>query len=164
MGNIRTWILIATLAGLAGSTLATTGTVVSTIASGSYTYVELDLGGSNVWYAVPSTELEEGTQVVVPDGMPMQDFYSKTLNRTFELVYFANGICKAGTGPETSNHPSGHPLIATGLPAGHPTVQGSLPPGHPPICTSTNTASTNNACCPLQVPDTGCGSTNNDAQ
>lgn len=148
-------MLVALLAGLAGSAPAaeeTSATVVSTENGGAYTYVQLDIGGSNVWYAVPATELEPGEQVIAPAGMPMKNFYSKTLDRTFETVYFAEGIKPK----ESGSLPAGHPPIQTGLPAGHPEIGNHLPPGHPPIGTSTNSI----RCAKPAEPDPCCGSTN----
>ena len=121
------------------------GTVVSTQNSGPYTYVELDIKGSSVWYAVPATELNPGDTVVAPAGMPMKDFYSKTLDRTFDTVYFADGIGRAGSMKESDALPAGHPPIHSVLPADHPPIQTALPPDHPPLNTATNSA-----CCTKQ--------------
>ena len=37
-----------------------------------------------------------GDKVTVPQGAPMKNYYSKTLDRTFEVVYFVGAINKAG--------------------------------------------------------------------
>jgi hypothetical protein len=95
-------------AGLAQA--ATSGTVVSTINAGSYTYVEIDIAGTPVWYAAPTLELKAGDLVAPPAGMPMQNFHSDTLDRTFDVVYFVDAIPLAGaTAPSL---PAGHPPVA----------------------------------------------------
>jgi hypothetical protein len=86
------------------------GTVVATENGGRYTYVQIDLDGKEVWYAVPATEFKVGEKVVSPEGMPMKDFYSKTLDRTFDMVYFAGSITKVNA-PEAEALPPGHPPI-----------------------------------------------------
>ncbi len=165
MPDLRKWIILALIAGFSGyaaaedATSPTIGTVVSTEDSGSYTYVQLAIEGSNVWYAVPASEFKAGEKVVAPPGLPMKNFYSKTLDRTFETVYFADGINTIGAESTTGNLPAGHPPVQATLPPGHPSIQTTLPPGHPPVCTSTNSA-----CCPLQnATNACCGSTNSAA-
>ena len=75
------------------------GTVVETMNSGGYTYVQLDAGPKGkVWAAGPNTEVDVGDTVSVAGGMLMQDFASNTLNRTFEKIYFANALRVAGKG------------------------------------------------------------------
>ncbi len=170
---LRTWIILVLAALLAGSVEAneSTATVVSTEDSGPYTYVQLDIGGSNVWYAVPATKLKPGEQVMAPPGMPMKNFYSQTLDRTFELVYFADGIQGVESGGQPGNLPAGHPPVQTGLPPGHPSIQTNLPPGHPSIQTMLPAGhppigtSSNSACCAMQeAPASCCASTNGVAQ
>jgi hypothetical protein len=73
-----------------------TGKVVETMNSGGYTYVQVDDGAKKLWAAAPQFVVAVGDKVVVPDGMPMQDFQSKTLGRTFDVVYFVPGIQVVG--------------------------------------------------------------------
>jgi len=164
----RIRIMLALLTSFAGyaaaaedtSPTTASATVVATENGGAYTYVQLDIGGSNVWYAVPATELEPGEQVIAPAGMLMKNFYSKTLDRTFETVYFAEGIKPIGSSSESVQLPAGHPPIENCLPAGHPAIDNQLPAGHPPIGTSTNSA----CCAKPDEADPCCGSTNNVTQ
>jgi len=69
-----------------------TGTVVSTSSAGSYTYVQIDTGDGIVWAAAPRAAVEEGDMVLLPDGAPMPDFYSSSLDRRFEMIYFASSM------------------------------------------------------------------------
>lgn len=86
----------------AGDGRAITGTVVSTTNVASYTYVEVDTGDGIVWAAGPRTEVKVGDRVFVPDGSPMPDFYSPTLDRRFAMIYFATAIKVHGEGPSTA--------------------------------------------------------------
>jgi len=70
------------------------GKVVETMDSGGYTYVQIEKDGTKTWVAVPQTKIEKGQQVSFQPGMPMANFKSKTLNRTFEMIYFSGGMIK----------------------------------------------------------------------
>ena len=111
----------------AGAALASTaGKVVETMDSGGYTYVLVDSGSAKIWAASPQFKVAVGDQVTVPDGMPMQDFHSKTLDRTFDVVYFVDAI-KVGSGAAATANGA---LAAHGAaPAGE--AEPELPPGHP---------------------------------
>jgi hypothetical protein len=87
------------------------GTVIATESAGIYTYVQIEHDGEQNWFALPKKSFAAGEVVFVPsDGLPMKDFYSETLDRTFEIVYFVGAIRKV-------DEPAGE----------------TLPPGHPPI-------------------------------
>ena len=55
-----------------------------------YTYVELETNEGNVWVAAPSVSVAVGDAVSFSTGMPMRDFYSKTLQREFPVLYFVD--------------------------------------------------------------------------
>ena len=69
-----------------------TGTVVETMDSGGYTYVLVDTGNEEVWAAGPPVAATRGDKVTFDSSMPMTDYYSGTLERTFDLVYFTGSI------------------------------------------------------------------------
>jgi hypothetical protein len=114
MPTIRLSIILTFIVSLsfAEPTPGSHGTVVATEDGGSYTYVQLDINGDKVWFAAPAVELKIGTTVTIPAGMPMKDFHSKTLDRTFDLVYFVDSITPKNASPTTAT---------------------DLPPGHPPL-------------------------------
>ena len=74
----------------------TTGKVVATMDADVYTYVQIDDGSKQIWVAALRFAVSVGDEVIVPDGIAMHDFHSKTLNRTFDVVYFASSIQVAG--------------------------------------------------------------------
>jgi len=86
-----------------------TGSVLETMDSGGYTYVQVDTGAEKIWGAAPKFTVAVGDRVTVPAAMPMKDYHSKTLERTFDVVYFAGAILPEGAAPAASEAPSGHP-------------------------------------------------------
>ena len=88
---------------------AGTGKVLETMNSGGYTYVKVDVSGKEVWAAGPQTMVEVGDQVRFSGGAPMKDYHSKTLNRTFDTVYFVQKIAvgKVAGAPAGAAQPSG---------------------------------------------------------
>jgi hypothetical protein len=91
------------------------GEVIETMNTGGYTYVQVDTGSEKIWAAAPECVVKVGDQVVIPQGIAMQDYHSKTLDREFELVYFVGSI----------QSDSGEPLTpAKGMPSGHPPMAG----------------------------------------
>jgi hypothetical protein len=68
-------------------------TVVQTMNSGGYTYVEAaDEKGVKVWMALPETKVAKGDKIEYPETPPMMNFQSKTLNKTFDKILFIPGI------------------------------------------------------------------------
>lgn len=79
------------------------GRVVESINAATYTYVQVDTGAAKVWAAAPQFSVKPGDTVVLGDAMPMPNYHSKTLNRTFEVVYFSgratvNGVAALAGG------------------------------------------------------------------
>jgi len=103
-------------AAAAGNTA--TGTVVETINAANYTYVRVDTGGEEIWAAATRFDVAVGEVVVVPLEMPMQDFHSESLDRTFEVVYFTSQILREGEGASPA------------MPPGHPQVTGAMTSSH----------------------------------
>ena len=68
------------------------GTVIETMNSGGYTYVRVDTKKEKIWAAAPETQVKVGDTVAIPPGMIMRNHQSKTLNRTFDEIYFVSDI------------------------------------------------------------------------
>ena len=83
------------------------GTVVETMNTAGYTYVQVDTGKEKIWAAAPEFQVKVGDLVTVPQGALMQNYQSKTLNRTFEQIYFVSGIYVAGAEPTPAKMPPG---------------------------------------------------------
>ncbi|MEJ1958562.1 MAG: hypothetical protein WDM70_03130 [Nitrosomonadales bacterium] len=69
-----------------------TGKVLSSIDASVYTYIEVSEGVKITWIAAPTIALKKGDTISYVDGMVMTNFFSKTLNRTFESVVFVDKI------------------------------------------------------------------------
>jgi hypothetical protein len=76
------------------------GKVVETMDAAGYTYVQVDTGAEKIWAAAPQFAVKVGDDVIVPEGMPMPNYHSKTLERDFDVV--------SGRQPPTS---SGAPVV-----------------------------------------------------
>jgi hypothetical protein len=74
------------------------GTVSNVLDVPGYTYVEVETADGTVWAAAPSVSVKAGDTVSFATGMAMRDFYSKTLQREFEVIYFVDRfISNSGT-------------------------------------------------------------------
>jgi len=71
------------------------GPVLETMDAGGYTYVKVKTAQGETWAAAPKVTVKVGDEVVVQNPMPMPGYHSKTLDRTFEMLYFATAILPA---------------------------------------------------------------------
>lgn len=65
-----------------------TGKVVQTMNSGGYTYICLENKGKRTWVAAPEMQVSVGQELTFKGGGEMRGFTSKSLNRTFENIFF----------------------------------------------------------------------------
>jgi hypothetical protein len=70
----------------AGTAIA--GKVLEKLDAPPYSYLKVQSAKGEVWAAVPKSDVAVGAEVNVGAAMPMEKFESKTLGRTFDLVYF----------------------------------------------------------------------------
>ncbi len=73
-----------------------TGTIIETMNAGGYTYAHLKNGTGDAWIAAPEFDAKMGEPISAALDMPMRDFQSRTLNRTFPLLYFVQEIGRNG--------------------------------------------------------------------
>lgn len=78
------------------SAAAITGTVLETAAAPGYTYLRLRTATGEQWAAIPTAAIAVGATVALVNPMPMQNFVSKTLNRTFPEIFFCSGVETVG--------------------------------------------------------------------
>jgi hypothetical protein len=103
-----------------------TGTVVETMDSAGYTYVQVDTGTETIWAAAPQFAVSVGDVVSVPSGMPMPNYHSKSLDRDFDVIYFVGAI----TTGDASSLPAGTDLdAAAAMQAAHPSPQATVVEG-----------------------------------
>lgn len=70
------------------------GVVEEVIQAESYTYLRVKTNGEDQWLAVNKMPVETGETVYYDNGMEMKDFQSKTLQRTFDTIYFVQEISR----------------------------------------------------------------------
>ncbi|MHB9096883.1 MAG: hypothetical protein ACYC5X_03575 [Syntrophales bacterium] len=68
------------------------GKVLQVIDAGSYTYLEVEEKGQKLWVAALKAKVNKGETVEFPDSKPMENFQSKTLNKTFDKIIFADSL------------------------------------------------------------------------
>ena len=66
--------------------------VVESINSGGYTYIKVQEGSEQYWIAMTQREVKKGETLTYNEQGWMQQFHSKTLNRTFEKILFASDV------------------------------------------------------------------------
>lgn len=98
------------------------GQVAEVLQTDSYTYARIEANGVSHWCATNKMALEVGQTVLVPPSMELKDYHSKSLDRTFDRIIFADRLAIAGADVATAN--------VSGLPQGHPPVNG-MPANHP---------------------------------
>ena len=67
-------------------------TVKEVLNANAYTYLLATEGEKEYWIAVPKTEVTVGKTYTYEGGMEMKKFESKDLKRTFESVFFVEGL------------------------------------------------------------------------
>jgi hypothetical protein len=92
------------------------GKVVESMNAAGYTYFLVETGSRKVWVAATQFAVKAGDRVVVADGMPMTNYHSKTLNRTFDVVYFTGSVAVNGK-PAASHTATPAAPAAKSLPA-----------------------------------------------
>ena len=97
------------------------GSVLETMNSGGYTYALLDTGQDQRWVAAIETVVEVGDVVQTNEGMAMADFTSKTLDRSFDVVYFVSTLQNLSRDAQPA------PQAASEMPPGHPAVGAAAP-------------------------------------
>ncbi|WP_078462444.1 hypothetical protein [Solemya velum gill symbiont] len=74
--------------------IAHTGKVIETMSSAGYTYIRVEEKGKTFWIALPEFQVSVGETISFYEQMLMENFTSKTLNRTFDRILFVEGISK----------------------------------------------------------------------
>ncbi len=78
------------VAGQGAGMPANEGKVLSTLDAPGYTYMELANTEKKFWVAAPTMRVKVGDRVRFDQSLVMKNFNSKTHNRTFDQIIFAN--------------------------------------------------------------------------
>jgi hypothetical protein len=76
-----------------------TGKVLETMDAAGYTYLNVETAEGTRWVAVNQATVAVGDEVTFMDGMVMQNFFSKSLDRTFPEIVFSSGLVGQGATP-----------------------------------------------------------------
>ena len=68
--------------------------VAEVIQGNSYTYIRAKEGNGEKWMAVSKQEVKPGEVYYYEGDMPMPNFHSKEIDRTFDEIYFVSAISK----------------------------------------------------------------------
>jgi len=75
--------------------------VAEVIQTSQYTYLKVSDNGAENWIAVTSQEAAVGETYYYEEALEMKNFKSKELDRTFETIYFVQGLSKEpGAAPQ----------------------------------------------------------------
>lgn len=100
------------------------GAVVSSMKGGGYTYLEIERADKKrTWIAVPQTAAVVGDKVELKGGMVMDGFTSKTLNKTFDSIIFADAVTIQGKDNAMTATPPKTPAAAAAPHPGQGTPQ-----------------------------------------
>lgn len=66
------------------------GKIAETQDAGGYTYVKILVDKQPIWAAGPITKVQIGDEIGFNSDMPMNDFYSKALQKDFKSIYFVD--------------------------------------------------------------------------
>jgi len=102
------------------------GTVKETMNVGGYSYLLLETAHGEVWAAARQLPVAVGNEVEIAGLMPMVNFSSPSLKRTFDVIQFVGQAQVVGgdAAAATAATPGQAPPLQPGQ---------EMPPGHPPI-------------------------------
>ncbi len=68
--------------------------VAEVIQGTTYTYIRAKENNGEFWMAISKQEVKPGEVYFYTEGLPMQNFHSKEVDRTFDEIYFVSTISK----------------------------------------------------------------------
>jgi hypothetical protein len=76
----------------ADTKLVNSGTVLDVLDSDMYTYVLVTSEKGPLWLAAYKSNVTKGATVKYSNGVGMSNFFSKALNRSFDLIIFVDSL------------------------------------------------------------------------
>ncbi|MBV5314562.1 MAG: SH3-like domain-containing protein [Prolixibacteraceae bacterium] len=89
------------------------------IQTSNYTYLKVSDNGTENWIAVTSQEAAAGEVYYYDQALEMKNFKSKELDRTFETIYFVQGLSKQPIGAADAAGGAMGGAMGGGMAAGH---------------------------------------------
>jgi len=68
------------------------GKVLEAMDASIYTYIQVTTDKGPVWLAASKTKVAKGDTIGYPNGAEMKNFFSPSLNRTFDSIIFLDKI------------------------------------------------------------------------
>jgi hypothetical protein len=89
MRSILALLVLFALGSAAAAGFANQGKVLDTMDASIYTYIQVSSDKGPLWLATTSTRVAKGDTINYPDdGVVMNNFTSKSLNRKFDRIIF----------------------------------------------------------------------------
>ncbi len=82
--------------------------VVEIIQGNSYTYIKAKENMAEKWMAVSKQDVQTGTVYYYDEALPMNNFHSKEIDRTFDEIFFVNSISTTPLAQEHMKPLEGH--------------------------------------------------------
>jgi hypothetical protein len=76
----------------ADTNLINNANVLDVLNTDMYTFLQVTSEMGPQWIAVAKTDIPKGAKIKFSNGMVMNKFHSKALDRTFEVIYFIDTI------------------------------------------------------------------------
>jgi hypothetical protein len=107
--------------GLAADTEAQRGTITEKFDTRDYTYLNVRTKAGEQWIAIAKRDTSIGDAIQFSGGVPMTDFHSKSLDRTFESILFVSNVTvdssDSAKSAEVESHHSPDALMSPGTTA-----------------------------------------------
>ena len=110
------------------------GAVVETMNASRYTYVQIDTGKEKIWAAGPTVAVKTGDCISIATSMPNKSFYSPTLKRTFDEIYFVDKFTFLGCTSASGGCAKGGVTNCTGACVNNGCAKGSCTNGPCTAC------------------------------
>lgn len=92
--STQAWSYSESMSASKPKAIAHTATVLETMSSAGYTYIRVEEKGKTFWIALPETQVSVGDVISFYEQMLMENFTSRSLNRTFDRILFVEAINK----------------------------------------------------------------------
>lgn len=89
---IGTAVVVPQSNAIAAAEYANKGKVLDVIDTSMYTYLQVSGDKGPIWLAASKTKVAKGATIGYPNGAVMTNFYSKSLNRTFDTIIFLDKV------------------------------------------------------------------------
>lgn len=76
----------------AASQYPNSGKVLDVIETSMYTYIQVATDKGAIWLAASKTTIAKGVTIGYGNGAVMTNFYSKSLNKTFDTIIFLDKV------------------------------------------------------------------------